>query len=93
VSVTVRRLHDIDRSGWWAILSLWNYLFVIQGSTKASMSTVFSQFPHGVAFALVLSFIAVVVILFVFTITRGTEGLNRYGPDPYGPNQLEEVFA
>ena len=31
--------------------------------------------------------------LFVFMVLPGTPGPNRYGGDPYGPDQLEEIFA
>jgi uncharacterized membrane protein YhaH (DUF805 family) len=34
-----------------------------------------------------------VITFLVFMVLPGTEGSNRYGPDPYGPNELEEVFA
>jgi uncharacterized membrane protein YhaH (DUF805 family) len=33
------------------------------------------------------------ISLFVLLCIGGTTGSNRYGPDPYGPDQLEEVFA
>jgi uncharacterized membrane protein YhaH (DUF805 family) len=31
--------------------------------------------------------------MLVFMVTPGTDGPNRYGADPYGPGELEEVFA
>ena len=48
--VTVRRLHDQDRSGWWILVALVPAIGAI--------------------------------ILLVFMILRGTEGDNRFGPDP-----------
>jgi uncharacterized membrane protein YhaH (DUF805 family) len=33
------------------------------------------------------------LIALIFMLLPGTEGPNRYGPDPYGRDQLEEVFA
>ena len=33
------------------------------------------------------------LISLIFMLLPGTEGPNRYGPDPYGRDQLEEVFA
>ncbi|MEM7545654.1 MAG: DUF805 domain-containing protein [Pseudomonadota bacterium] len=50
ICVTVRRLHDLDRTGWWCLI-------------------------------LLVPLIGAIVIL-VFAITRGTEGDNRFGPDP-----------
>ena len=53
LSVTVRRLHDTDRSGWWWWISL-------------------IPFVGG-------------IILLVWMCMRGTEGNNRYGPNPLNP--------
>ncbi len=50
ISVAVRRLHDIDRSGWWILISL---------------------IP-------IIGFL----IFLVFACRRGTDGANRFGPDP-----------
>lgn len=33
------------------------------------------------------------IIVLFFMAQRGDEGPNEYGPDPYGPSELEEVFA
>jgi uncharacterized membrane protein YhaH (DUF805 family) len=52
IAVTVRRLHDTDRSGWWYFI-----LFI----------------P-----------LAGVIILLTFCSLKGTEGTNRFGPDPLG---------
>lgn len=49
-SVTVRRLHDTDRSAWWLLLSL---IPLIGG-----------------------------LILLFFLVKKGSEGENRFGPDP-----------
>lgn len=53
LSVTVRRLHDTDRSGWW----WWISLIPLVGG----------------------------IILLVWMCTKGTEGSNRYGPNPLNP--------
>jgi uncharacterized membrane protein YhaH (DUF805 family) len=53
LSVTIRRLHDINRSGWW----WWLGLIPIVGG----------------------------IVLLVWLCTRGTEGSNRYGPNPLNP--------
>jgi uncharacterized membrane protein YhaH (DUF805 family) len=49
LAVSVRRLHDIDRTGWWMLL-----IFTIIG----------------------------IVLLIVWFCTKGTDGPNRFGPDP-----------
>ena len=33
------------------------------------------------------------IAVFIFTVLPGTKGPNRFGPDPYDPSNLEEVFA
>ena len=50
LAVAVRRLHDLDRSGWWVLLAL-------------------------------IPLIGAIVLL-VWFCARGTEGSNRFGPDP-----------
>lgn len=50
LAVTIRRLHDTDRSGWWLLIGL---IPVVGG-----------------------------LVLLVFYILEGTQGSNRFGPDP-----------
>lgn len=52
-SVAVRRLHDINRSGWW----LWLGLIPFVGA----------------------------LVLLVWNCMRGTDGNNRFGPNPLNP--------
>jgi uncharacterized membrane protein YhaH (DUF805 family) len=52
LAVSVRRLHDLDRSGWWILLGLIPLVGII--------------------------------ILIVWYCQRGTNGPNRFGPDPLG---------
>ncbi|MCB1311315.1 MAG: DUF805 domain-containing protein [Sedimentitalea sp.] len=65
ISVAVRRLHDLDRSGWW----YWIVLIPLIGW----------------------------IVLIVWYATRGTEGPNRFGPDPLdegagaGPSSIPKV--
>ena len=57
ISVAVRRLHDLDRTGWWVCIFL-------------------------------IPIIGVIVFLF-FACRRGTDGANRFGPDPLRPDDEE----
>ena len=50
IAFGVRRLHDIDRTGWWALLVF-------------------------------LPFIGLIILIIWFC-TRGTNGANRFGPNP-----------
>ncbi len=50
-SITIRRLHDTNRTGWWILITI----------------TIIGIIPY-----------------FIFLILKGTEGENRFGPDPLG---------
>ena len=50
IAVGVRRLHDLDKSGWWYLLIL-------------------------------IPLVGTLVLIFFF-VQKGTEGPNRFGPDP-----------
>jgi uncharacterized membrane protein YhaH (DUF805 family) len=94
LSVTVRRLHDIDRSGWWLLgfagaLGAAAFAAVIGGMDQPGSRAL----SFTVIILAVLVFLAVIVTVLIFMVLPGTEGSNRYGPDPYGPSDLEEVFA
>ena len=68
ITVTVRRLHDRNLSGWW-------YLAYV-----------------AVSFVPVLDWISSIVLLVVMCL-KGTDGDNKYGPDPLtGPNHAQ-IFA
>jgi uncharacterized membrane protein YhaH (DUF805 family) len=53
IAVVIRRLHDLDRTGWWIFLNL----IPIIGW----------------------------IILLIWYCTKGTDGPNRFGPDPLSP--------
>ena len=94
LAVTVRRLHDTERSGWWLLVLAGAFtcigLIIAAGRYGPSSSSAASFTSLIIAVLLVL--IASITFL-VFMVLPGTEGPNRYGADPYGPDQLEEVFA
>lgn len=95
LAVTVRRLHDTNRSGWWLLAFL---IPIAAVAFFAFTATVGGTMPFqtvgfaGLAVA-VIGLIVIGVTFFVFTILPGTDGPNDYGPDPYGRDNLEEVFA
>lgn len=73
VSVTVRRLHDTDRAGWWVMLLYIPYLSTIAARGNRSLQLV-------TAGALVMGAIALAVLL----IMPGVPGANRFGNNPRG---------
>lgn len=96
-AVLVRRLHDTGRSGWWALVRLPSYGLLISGSSVASLS-LWARHSSALdavgVLVLVFGWLIAELVVFVLAISAGTEGSNRFGPDPYGGHDdLEEVFA
>ena len=81
LAVSVRRLHDTNRSGWWLLIALIPYgLMAVAGVLALSGGGV-------LAFAAMLGLISIValigaVVLLVFMVLPGTPGDNRFGPPP-----------
>lgn len=73
IAVTIRRLHDVNRSGWWQIAPI--SLILLTGIMAAIEAAILAT-AAGVA-ALIC-----VILLIVWLIKRGTIGENRFGPDP-----------
>lgn len=60
IAVTVRRLHDTNKSGWYYLVS-------------------FIPYAGG-------------IWMLVLTVAEGTNGTNKYGPDPKRPfNEIDEI--
>ncbi len=85
IAVTVRRLHDIGKSGYWAIF--------IYGSALLSYIAQMFQITSSVAFILFgLASFVIVIISLVWMFTNSDYGPNQYGPNPKGEgNPTEEV--
>ncbi|MDP9423281.1 MAG: DUF805 domain-containing protein [Pseudomonadota bacterium] len=94
IAVTVRRLHDSDRTGWWLLIFVVPLAgftaFAVQAGYAGGGAVEDSPVPF---FGLVALTVVAGITLFVFMVLDGTAGPNRYGADPYGPDQLEEIFA
>lgn len=80
LAVTVRRLHDRNRSGWWVVPFIYAPWIVNFCLAAAFGSTVKPTAP------VLLVHLVVSVLgfwgLVEFGFLRGTAGPNRYGPDP-----------
>lgn len=84
IAVSVRRLHDIDRSGWWLLAPLVPAIALIAG---AAMELEILTIIGGLAVA------GVYVMLLVWFCSEGTKGPNRFGDDPKNPVNVGEVFS
>ena len=112
VAVAVRRMHDINRSGWWImmptivfltalvlVISLDGAQFVKE---MQAMSTSSGSNPREV-FAGIMAIVRPTLwvflplalaklVTFVFRVTEGTAGSNRFGADPKGRGGDVSVF-
>jgi uncharacterized membrane protein YhaH (DUF805 family) len=94
LAVLVRRLRDSERNGWWALLKIPGYGLILAGGSPFQLIARLEElFPTPILIMLLVAWICGSIALLLFVIYPGTEGTNRYGPDPYGPDALEEVFA
>lgn len=90
LTVWVRRLHDINRSGWWLLLLL--VPFVLAG-ILILMSLTGSGMPDDLGafapFILISMFSWVLPIAWAFV--GGTDGENRFGGDPLAARRMENT--
>jgi len=94
IAVSVRRLHDTDRTGWWVfffflvpiIVSLVT-MAVLGGSLALTMGGNTDVFAGMATMGLGLLIIALVdivilIVAIIFYVTPGAPGPNRFGPPP-----------
>lgn len=80
MAVTVRRLHDTDRSGWWfGGVPLGLFVLEIIASGLASGGQASDALITALALMIVLGILGWLVSGFVFMCQRGTPGPNRFG--------------
>jgi uncharacterized membrane protein YhaH (DUF805 family) len=82
IAVTIRRLHDTDRSGWW-LGALFGLAILMQIAARMS---------SALYMIVALAYLALAIALLVFYCLEGTKGPNRFGEDPKGAGAAE-VFA
>jgi uncharacterized membrane protein YhaH (DUF805 family) len=104
IAVSVRRLHDTNRSGWWfggfflfyiGWIVLAVGMFIALGAQMGSGSNVGTIGSTIAVFGIGgLVFFVYAIALLVFFCLEGTRGPNRFGPDPKDPGgDLESVFS
>jgi uncharacterized membrane protein YhaH (DUF805 family) len=87
--VGIKRLHDRDKSGWWALMPV---PFMVYGQIKgpeAAATMMSGAMPNSPAMLLVmlnnLLYWIAAIILVVMLAQAGTSGPNGYGPEPQEP--------
>ena len=83
LAVLVRRLHDTDRTGWWALIKLVSYGLVITGGSPTAAMQMLQGVPTPLLVILVVAWLAAAFAVFLFTITEGEGMSNQYGSDRY----------
>jgi len=97
LAVTVRRLHDSNRSGWWILGPMvpyalgWFALAAAVGDGKPALNPAAGPLVLIGVLAFLVSVIFGLVML-IFMLLEGTPGPNRYGPDPKGRTEAS-VFS
>lgn len=91
IAVSVRRLHDINRTGWWLVLPVIPYVIGLVVMLGAAAGQSFGLIAIGGIFTLI-GLVGAIVLL-VFYCLPGTPGSNRFGPDPLTSNgDLAQTF-
>jgi uncharacterized membrane protein YhaH (DUF805 family) len=89
LAVTVRRLHDANRTGWWSLLPFTAFFIAL-------VAVPFGVELHDtVSLVIGLAALLCPLALLVLLAWQGTIGPNRFGADPDNPDgdDLEAVFS
>jgi len=88
LSVTWRRLHDTNRSGWWYGGAILAFIFagIIVGASLIATGFSYNFGTAGGILAVIFGLLALVwvITILVFTIQDSQYGENRFGPNPKG---------
>ena len=83
LTATVRRLHDVNKRGWWLMLPLGGALVACSAAV-----IMLSLYPGnynaamGVVSMACFFILALYLVLLIMCSVKGTDGPNRFGPDP-----------
>ena len=91
-----RRLHDANLSGWWTLLLPPTMAFGVYSSAQFAFRDSLngaSTVPDLPLWASLFQIGGVLFFLAVILVIPGTEGLNRYGPDPRRSIDPEQLRA
>ena len=91
-----RRLHDANLSGWWTLILPPTMVFSIYSSAQFVFRdplTGASTLPDLPLWASLFQIGGVLFVLAAIFVIPGTDGPNRYGPDPRGSIDPEQLRA
>lgn len=91
LAVSVKRLHDRNRTGWWiAALYLTLFLAIALGAATMMQPEGQREPLNGMAVTAVLAVSFLMIWMFIeIGFLKGTQGPNRFGPDPLGAPQSD----
>lgn len=93
VAIGVKRLHDRDKSGWW--LALYYFAPSLLSGIGELASPSEGSTVASAGFELVLTLIGLAISVWAIIdlgFLKGTQGPNRYGPDPLGATMADAEF-
>ena len=96
LSVTIRRLHDTGRSGFWVLAPIAPLPFVIglimapEGALSFWASSVDEDIALVAVSILGLAWVAIFLALFIFMVLPGDPKANQFGPNPLHPTSAME---
>lgn len=100
LAVSVRRLHDIGKSGWWLLIYYLIFTFSIVGLLIGGLSALIPNSPFGASPNMKIMAISGVVLLIsgiwylIWFFKAGDVGTNEYGADPKGfGEEINEIGA
>ena len=86
-SSTARRLHDVNRTGWWMLMPIISLALGI-GAAQAVW-----EISIPMAVSMVFLGLIGIIVLFVFLMQSSDPSSNRYGPNPLQPEQGMATMA
>ncbi|WP_430510170.1 DUF805 domain-containing protein [Gottfriedia solisilvae] len=78
LSVSVRRLHDIGKTGWWVLMLVPSKCSLYMGIDVSSRTMTF------VSITMLVTSLIGIIILFMFACKDSQKGENKYGFNPIG---------
>lgn len=94
LSVSVRRLHDIGKSGWVLLISYIAMIICAAGLVLGMMTLGSSSFSIWFAIPIMVMF-AIGIWMLVLFVKEGNDGKNKYGSDPKnifdGDDEINEI--
>lgn len=83
ITVSIRRMHDLDKSGLWLLFPAFLIVIAIFLVLYGALATAGILFFLGIV--LILASAVSVIIIALLMAQPGTYGQNRFGPDPFQP--------